>query len=117
MQLILFVLSQPEKLRELLEAWEAAGVSGVTIMTSTGLGKLRQNALLQEDLPLIPGLDDLFRHEEISSRTLFTIVEDDTLVDKLVNITREIVGDFDKPNPGILIVTPVSRAYGLKKKC
>ncbi|MCE1253140.1 MAG: P-II family nitrogen regulator [Anaerolineae bacterium] len=115
MYLVLFVLCQPEKLKELLEAWEDAGVSGVTILTSTGLGKLRQNALLEEDLPLIPSIEDLFRHEEISSRTLFTAVEDETMVDRLVEITRGIVGDFGQPNSGILIVTPVSRVYGIKK--
>jgi nitrogen regulatory protein P-II 1 len=116
MQLILFVLSQPEKLKDLLDAWETAGASGVTILASTGLGKLRQNALLREDLPLIPALDDLFSHEEISSRTLITVVNEDSLVDKLLEMTRQVVGNLERPNSGIFIVLPVSRVYGLKKK-
>jgi hypothetical protein len=116
MQLILFVLNNPEKLSKLLAAWETAGIGGVTVLASTGLGKLRQNALLRDDFPLIPGLDDLFSHEEISSRTLFTVVDGETLVDKLVELTQQVVGNLDQPDTGILITMPVSRVYGLKKK-
>ena len=37
MFMILFVLHDPEKLDDILTAWEEAGVSGVTILPSTGL--------------------------------------------------------------------------------
>ena len=115
MQLILFVLSEPEKLTDLLEAWVAAGAPGVTILASTGLGHLRQNSLLREDMPLFPGLEDLFRREETSSRTLFSLLDDESLVDKIIDATQRVVGDLSQPNTGILMVLPVSRVVGLKK--
>ena len=115
MPLVLFVLSNPEKLEDVLSAWEAAGASGATILASTGLGRLRRNSLLCDDFPLIPSLEDLFRREETSSRTIFTLVEEEATVEKVIEATRQIVGDFSLPNTGILMVLPISRVVGLKK--
>ena len=84
MPLVLFVLSNPEKLEDVLSAWEAAGASGATILASTGLGRLRRNSLLCDDFPLIPSLEDLFRREETSSRTIFTLVEEEATLDEIV---------------------------------
>ena len=115
MSLIIFVLSNPEKLDDLLSAWEAAGASGATILASTGMGRLRQSTMLRDDFPLIPGLEDIFRHEETSSRTLFSLVEDEAVVEAVIAATQKVVGDLSQPNTGILMVLPVSRALGLKK--
>jgi len=115
MQLILFVLSNPEKLNDLLAAWEDAGAPGVTILASTGLGRLRQGTMLRDDFPLIPSLEDLFRQEETSSRTLFTLLPDDSLVDGIIAATQKVVGDLEQPHTGILMVLPVGRALGLNK--
>jgi len=115
MQLVLFVLSNPEKLEDLLAAWQSAGAPGITILGSTGMGRLRRGALLREDFPLFPGLDDLLRREETSSRTLFSLVDDENVVDRLVAATQQVVGDLTQPNTGILMVLPVSRALGLNK--
>jgi nitrogen regulatory protein PII len=115
MSLIIFVLSKPEKLDDLLSAWEAAGASRATILASTGMGRLRQSTMLREDFPLIPGLEDIFRHEETSSRTLFSLVEDEAVVEAVIAATQKVVGDLSQPNTGILMVLPVSQALGLKK--
>ncbi len=39
--LVVFVLDNIEQCSDVLDAWEQAGVSGVTIFESTGLGRLR----------------------------------------------------------------------------
>lgn len=112
--MVLLVLHSPELCDDLLEAWEAAGVSGVTILASSGLGRLR--AVVREDLPIFPSLHDLLGREEVQNRTLLTIVEDDSLVNKLVQVTQEITGDLNLPNTGILVVLPVAQVYGLHRK-
>ncbi len=112
--LLLFVLHDPEKVEDLLDAWEATGVNGVTILRSTGLGRLR-GLELRDDFPLIPSLSSLFEHEEYLNRTLFTVVDGDDLVDRLVAAAQDVVGDLSQPNTGLLVVLPVARAYGLKK--
>jgi nitrogen regulatory protein PII len=116
MFMILFVLHDQGLLRDVLEAWEKAGVNGITILPSTGLKRLQSGDVLREDMPLIPSLEDLIQQEERLNRTLFTIVKDDEMVDKVVAATQAITGDLNLPNTGILTVLPVLKAYGLDRK-
>lgn len=118
MYLILFVLHDPEKVPELLDAWEQVGVSGVTILHSSGLGRVRSKnrSGLRDDLPLIPSLEALLNHEEEFSRSLFSLVKGEQMVDQLVEATQKVVGDLSHPDTGLLVVVPVVRAYGLQKQ-
>ncbi len=116
MYLILFVLHNPDQLDDILHAWEACGVSGITLLPSTGLRRLRSSAALRDDLPLIPSLSDLLSPEQDLNRTLFTVVPDEASVDQVVAATQEVTGDLDEPDTGILVVLPVARAYGLNRK-
>ncbi len=111
---VLFVLNDMSLCDELLFAWEDAGVKGVTILASTGLGRVRQNMALQEDFPIFPSLSEISEHSEQLSRTLFTIVENQEVVDRLLENTERVVGSLQKPNTGIFIVLPVANVYGLK---
>lgn len=113
MFLILFVLNNPDLLANVLNAWEMAGVSGITILPSTGLGRIRQNKGLREDLPLIPSLEDFYRPTSDVNNTLFTVVEDDAMVEKVLQATEATIGSLNKPRNGILVVLPVAKAYGL----
>jgi nitrogen regulatory protein PII len=116
MYLIMFVLDDPDKLEEILEAWSEAGVNGVTVLPSTGLGRIRQGAGYRDDLPLIPALGDFYHRAEEYHRTLFTVVKGDKTVKKVVEATEAIIGDLNLPDTGMLVVLPVSQAYGLERK-
>lgn len=116
MYMVLFVLHDICFMDEVLTAWEEAGVSGVTILPSTGLARLREKSTLRDDLPLIPSLEDITEHVENLNRTIFTVVDNEEMVDKVVEATQNIVGDLNLPNTGILVVIPVLRAYGLNRK-
>jgi nitrogen regulatory protein PII len=116
MFMILFVLHDPEKLDEILTAWEDAGVSGVTILPSTGLKRHQSKSALRDDLPLIPSLDDIMEHIVNLNRTLFTMVKDQEMVDRVVAATENVVGDLDTPNTGILAVFPIAQVYGLNRR-
>lgn len=115
MFMILCVVHDLEKCEPLLQEWESVGVTGATIMHSTGLGRMHGNDLW-DDLPLFPGLDDLLEHEEYFNRTIFTVVDQEDLVDQVVKATEKVLGDMSMPDSGLLIVLPVLRAYGLHKK-
>ena len=114
MYLILFVLDNPDKLNELLDAWEDAGTGGATVLVSTGMQRMR-NGAIRDDIPLMPGLDDLYKRIEEHHRTLFTIVKDDDVLKKIVKATEGVVGDLNQPNTGILVVMPAAQVYGLEK--
>lgn len=113
--LVMLILDDPEKTHDVLDAWEAAGVRGVTLMESTGLGRVRL-AGLRDDMPLIPSLMDLLRGEETHNQTMFSVVESEEKVDSLVKACQSVVGDFNQPNTGLLMVIPLAQVYGLHKK-
>jgi nitrogen regulatory protein P-II 1 len=115
MKLILFVLHDAEKLNELLDAWKDAGVSGATVLFSTGLGRIHQSMALRDDLPLMPSLEDFLPRPEHFSRTIFTMIDDEAVVEKVVAATQQVVGDLCEPDRGLLMVLPVSQVYGLRK--
>ena len=112
MKILLFVLNDPARLLELLNAWKEVGVNGATILFSTGMGRIHLSATLRDDMPLMPSLSDFYDHDEKLSRTVFTIVEDD-LVERLILTTEKVVGDLEKPGTGILAVLPVDSVHGL----
>jgi hypothetical protein len=116
MYMILLVLHDHSRMKEVLSAWETTGVSGVTILPSTGLQRLQSSDAFRDDMPLIPNLEDLMQYKEKTNRTLFTIVPSEAIVDKVVDATQGVVGDLNLPNTGILVVLPVLRAYGLDRK-
>jgi nitrogen regulatory protein PII len=115
MLMVLLVLNDSDKLRDVLEAWESAGVPGVTVLHSTGLGKLRQDSGLWDDLPLLPNIEDFFEREELHSRTIFSVVPNEDMADRLVQLTQKLIGDFNQPETGLLVVLPLVKVYGLDK--
>ncbi len=113
--MILLVLDDPDRCPDVLEAWEATGVGGVTILESTGLGRLR-NISNRDDLPLMPSLMNLLRSREEHHRTLFTVVEGEEKVEEVISATLGVVGTLDAPHKGVLFVLPVSRVVGMRNQ-
>lgn len=111
--MVLLIINNIEQSPDVLDAWEALQVPGITILESTGLGTVRKRAI-RDDLPLMPSLRDLFRSQEHQHRTLFTVVEGEAMVDRLVEATQKTVGDLEQPQNGVLFVLPVSRVVGLE---
>ncbi len=112
--MVFLVVDDVEQCPAILDAWEEAGVLGVTILASTGLGRVRK-AGLRDDLPLLPNIRDLFESEEVQHRTLFSVVEEQAMVDKMVGAVERIIGDLDDPHTGFLFVIPVSQVFGFGK--
>ena len=116
MSMILFVLHDSEKLRDVLDAWEEAGISGATVLFNTGIGRIRENQALREDLPMLPTVEDFLPVPEHLGRTLFTITDDESLIPKIVQATEGVVGDLNEPNRGIMAILPTTGIYGLRKQ-
>ncbi len=111
--MILLILDELEQCPSVLDAWDAAGAAGITILESTGLARVRKSAL-RDDLPLMPSIESLLKGREEHHRTLFTVVEDEVQVDRIIEATLAITGNLDEPNSGALFVLPVTRAVGLQ---
>jgi len=113
--IVVAVLPSLEKSQDVLNAWEAFGVTGVTILESIGLHKLRQLRAQRDDVPLFPSLRHLLEEEEYHHRTIFVVVDDAFDLEGLIQVTEKAVGgNFNAPNSGLLFVTPVTRVLGLR---
>ena len=112
--LVVLIVNNIDKCPEILDAWEEAGVLGVTIFASTGLGRVRK-AGLRDDMPLMPSLEDLFSGEEEQSRTMMSVVDSQEMVDNMVAIAQQILGNLENPHTGFLFVLPVIQAFGMGK--
>ena len=111
--MLIVVINDLSKCHEVLQAWEEAGVSGATILESTGLARIK--AAARDDLPLIPSLRDLLTSHEFHHRTIFTVVEDEADLERVAEVTQRVVGDFSKPDTGLMFAVPATKVWGLKK--
>ena len=110
--LVVLVMECAEICHDILGAWEEAGASGATILESTGLARIR--GAVRDDLPLVPSLRNLLKVDEMHNRTVFTIIDDDEVLERVLQVTRENI-DFTQPNSGLMFVLPVSQIFGLKR--
>jgi hypothetical protein len=112
--LVVLVLDDPDLSDALLNAWEAAGVRGVTILESSGIGRVRR-AALRDDMPLMPSLRNIMRGGEEHHRTFFSVVESEEQVNVLAHAAQQVVGDFSQHHTGVLFALPISHVHGLHK--
>jgi nitrogen regulatory protein P-II 1 len=113
--LVVMVIDDPENCPAVLDAWEELGVTGITILESSGLGRFR-GAGLRDDLPLMPSLQDLFENQQVSHRTIFSVVRDEALVDRMAAAAEKVTGNLDEPHTGFLFVVPVVRVHGFGQR-
>lgn len=115
-QMVIMVLNNPDHCMLLLEAWEAAGAPGITILESTGLVRMRRTGA-RDDVPLIPSLSDFLRGKETHHRTIFSVVDDEAQAQALIQATRRAFERIDKnkmESSGVLFVMPVTEAHRFK---
>jgi nitrogen regulatory protein PII len=113
--LVVLIVDNPDDCPVILDAWREIGVSGATILDSTGMGRIQKAGLL-DDFPLMPRLEDFLGVREEPHRTILSVVEDEALVDQMTTNAQHIIGDLDEPHTGFLFVVPVLKAYGLGRK-
>ncbi len=112
--LLVLVLDDPDRCPDVLDAWEGAGVTGVTILESTGQARMRR--AIRDDLPLMPSLRDLLAGTELHHRTLFSVVADEEILERAIAATERTIGDLNTHHTGVLFVVPVTRVLGLTRQ-
>lgn len=115
-QLVMLVVHDPGNVDSVIEGWLEAGVTGMTLLDSSGLAQQEQQRNLRDDVPLLPSVRSLLRGMESRSRTLFSIVADDFDLDDLIDKTERVLGPLESEANGILFVLPVSRVEGLQMR-
>ncbi len=112
--LVIVILSQLDHVPQLMEAWEQAGVPGITIMDSIG-GFRARRWLERSGLPFSAALRNLFQAEEVRGRVLLAAIDDEAVLERAIAEAERVVGGFDRPHGGVLLVIPIQAAYGIRK--
>jgi len=107
MYMILFVLDDPDRLDEVLDAWEKAGVNGVTIVESTGIHRLRR-----QSIPMRYVFQQSSAVEE-GHFTLIAIVPGEPAVQACLHATESLIGDLLQPNTGVFAAWPLTTVKGI----
>ncbi|MCE9647216.1 MAG: hypothetical protein K8S20_14565 [Chloroflexi bacterium] len=113
MFLIILFLYNPDLLEELLKEWDKEGVEGATVQFSTGMERILQKHGIRDDIPLIPSLDDFYKAPETISRTVFAVIKEESMIDKILAATQRVTGDLNVPGSGVLVAVPVFKVYGI----
>lgn len=115
MYMIMFVSKNPEQASDILNLWVKAGIQGVTILESAGMQQAASRGI-RDDIGITFSLSSLLRAQEIHHRTLFSAIKDEETLERVVDVTTEYLGDWSRPDVGVLFVWPLTHAYGLDKK-
>lgn len=107
MFMVMLVLDNPDKLDEVLNAWEAVGIRGATIVESTGIQRLKRKNVHMRYLFQTPALI------EEGHLTLFVIVEGEPMVHACLQATEQIVGDLNTPHTGVFAAWSLAVVRGV----
>jgi nitrogen regulatory protein PII len=109
MYMILFVLDNPDRLNEVLEAWEKAGVRGATIIETTGMHRVRRQFIPMRYISALVS-------QEENHLTLLAMVKGESHVQACLKGAESVVGNLDEPNTGIFAAWPISIVKGLPEQ-
>jgi nitrogen regulatory protein P-II 1 len=110
--MVMLVLEDMSKLDDVLDALCDAGVSGATVIESTGLHRSRFKRV---HVPLRFDFEQLGSILERSNYTLYAVVQDESLVERCIEAIEAVVGDFSAPNTGVLAAWPLPLVRGVPK--
>lgn len=111
MQMVMFVLDNPQYLEAVLDAWRAVGVTGVTIIESSGMNRAHLRRPLGARY-VFGALNEASR-VKMEHYTLFAIVPDEAMVRACLEAAEHIVGDLNGPNNGVLASWELSLVKGV----
>lgn len=106
MYMIFFVLDDPNRLDALLEKWETVGITGVTIIESTGIHRV-----LHQFVPMRYFFGTTQKEE--GHYSLFAIVPDEATVQKGLAAAEDLVGDLTAADTGVFAAWPLAIVKGL----
>lgn len=111
MNVLFVVLNKTEYLEDILDAFVDIGITGATILDSQGMGSAMTDVNSTKE-PFYGVLKNMFEDSRPYNKTIFTVINDDKLLEKAVDKVKDIVVDIYEPGVGIMFTVPVGNTYG-----
>lgn len=108
MKLFVIILNKLEFLEDLLSALLEIGISGATILDSTGMGRI-----LTTQIPIFAGLRDAFPNATPVNKTIMIVLNEDQVSDVEI-VLEEVCGSFEEQGLGIYFCVPLDFVKGLR---
>lgn len=110
MQMVMFVLDDPDQLDEVLSAWRAVGMSGVTIIESSGFHRRQAQKLAAQQFTVPTTLSERI---DKGHYTLFAVVPDIEAAQECLYATESVVGDLDAQSTGVFVTWATTLTKGV----
>lgn len=108
---LVIILDRTELVDKVIASFKKLDIPGLTMFNSIGIGG---HTLSESDIPLIAGLGHLFDDEKTTyNHTIISVMKGKELVNKAIAAAREAVGDFEKPDTGIMFSFKLDEVFGL----
>ena len=111
MKLLVLVLNDIDLLDDLLQNFINFGIKGATIIDSTGMARFLASHN-SEDIPIFGSLKLMLSGRNTFNKTIFVALKDEQ-VDTCIKCIKEIIGDLNTPDSGILFTMPIDYIEGL----
>lgn len=109
MHALFIVLNQVDYLDEILVNFVEAGVGGATILDSQGMaGAIVGN---KKAAPFLGILKNILDDCKPYNKTIFTVLESEELLEKIVALIRNILGEDAKQGAGFMFSIPLGKVY------
>jgi hypothetical protein len=102
--LLFAVIENEDLLDELITGWLDLGISGATVIETTGALQL-----ISQHIPIFAGLRSLTSGGGRHNKTIFTAIKNKALLDTAVSFIEKLCRDTGKPNQGVYFVVPLSQ--------
>lgn len=112
MYMVMFVLQDADRLDQVLDAWRAIGVTGVTIFESIG-AHARKQKQRRVGARYAFGMGQGATQLEAGNYTLLAIVPDEEMVRGCITAAESVVGDLNEPNNGVLAAWQLDITKGI----
>lgn len=116
MKLVILITPDTERSLEVADKWQGAGAPGVSLIDAHGVqGLRRQKHDHAPELSLAVSMSSIL-HDLQKTNTLVFSVVDSALVETLIGVAEEVIGDLAEPENGILFILDVERVVGIPKR-
>jgi nitrogen regulatory protein P-II 1 len=109
MYMVMCVIDDPSLLEDVLVAWQQIGVTGATILESTGMQRRLGCQLL---IPQRYAFEGLTESCSEGHNTLFSIVPDEATAQASLLAAEKVTGDFTLPHTGVFASWPLAFVKG-----
>jgi nitrogen regulatory protein P-II 1 len=107
MRLLVAVINDPEKLDETLSGFLELGITGATVLSSEGMGRV-----LSHDIPIFAGLQTLIAGTRPQNRLILSVIPQEKVA-VAIELLQEVCGNLESPSTGIAFTVPVDTVAGL----